>query len=92
MLKLVDIQSSTRKDKKYMALFSDGKTVHFGSLGYEDFTIHEDPSRKEAYIRRHRPRENWENPQTPGALSRWILWNKPSLMKSIQDYRRRFDL
>ena len=92
MLKLVDIQPSTRKDKKLMALFSDGKTVHFGSEGYEDYTTHKDNKRKELYLTRHSPRENWNDPQTPGALSRWVLWNKSSLESSIKDYKKRFNL
>ena len=27
---------------------------------------------------------------TAGALSRWILWNKPSFRESVADYKRRF--
>jgi hypothetical protein len=29
---------------------------------------------------------------TPGALSRWILWNKESLRDSIADNMQRFDM
>ena len=44
------------------------------------------------YINRHRVRENWKDPLTPGALSRWILWNEPSLKASVLDYEKRFNL
>lgn len=91
MLKLLSVQKSTRKDKKYMALFSDGKVVHFGARGYEDFTMHKDPVRRERYLSRH-SRENWEDPQTPGSLSRYILWENPNLQTSIREYKRRFNL
>jgi hypothetical protein len=29
---------------------------------------------------------------TAGALSRWILWNEPTLEDSFKDYLQRFDL
>ena len=91
-LKLVEISPSTRKDKKYMAVFSDGTITHFGSLGYDDYTTHQDPRRKEAYLKRHFPRENWNDPFTAGSLSRWILWNKAILKESVKDYQNRFNL
>jgi len=68
------------------------KTQHFGSFGMSDFTIHKDEERKERYLNRHRKRENWDNPLSAGALSRWILWNKPSLRESIKDFKNRFNL
>ena len=93
----VEIKPSTQKTKKLMAIFYDDngkkiKTVHFGSAGMSDFTIHKDKERKERYLDRHRKRENWNEPMTAGALSRWILWNKPTLKASITDYKKRFKL
>lgn len=84
------IVPSNRKEKKFMAIFDDGKKVHFGATGYSDFTLHRDSARKQRYIARHSKREDWNNPRTAGALSRWVLWNKPSLKASIEDYYRRF--
>lgn len=93
----VEIKPSTQKTKKLMAIFYDDngkkiKTTHFGSAGMSDFTIHKDKERKERYLDRHRKRENWNAPMTAGALSRWILWNKPTLQGSIRDYKKRFKL
>ena len=93
----VEIKPSTQKNKKLMAIFYDDngkkiKTVHFGAKGMSDFTIHKDKERKERYLDRHRKRENWNAPMTAGALSRWILWNKPTLQGSIRDYKKRFKL
>lgn len=77
-----------------MAIFyQDGKkikTTHFGAAGMSDYTKHKDKSRKKRYMNRHRTRENWNNPMTAGALSRWILWNKPTLKASIDDYKKKF--
>jgi hypothetical protein len=91
----VDIKKSTKKGKKFMAVFDcDGKlkTIHFGAEGMSDFTKHKDKKRKARYLKRHAPRENWNNPETAGALSRWILWNKPTLKASISDFKKRFKL
>ena len=94
-LKLVKIARSPKKDKKFRATFErDGrvKNVDFGAKGMSDFTLHKDPARKRNYIARHQARENFNAPDTAGALSRWVLWNKPSLKASIADYKRRFNL
>jgi hypothetical protein len=100
-LSLLSIKRSPRKDKKLVATFctSKGRTkqVHFGARGYQNYggvgrERHMDPERKRRYIERHRSRENWNKPDTAGSLSRWILWNKSSLRKSIADYKRRFRL
>ncbi len=92
---LVSIKKSTNSGKKLMATFKHTttgrtKTTHFGASGYEDFLKHKDPQRKQRYINRHKKRENWNNPMSAGALSLYILWNKPTLKASIADYKRRF--
>jgi len=79
---------------------ADGKVIstHFGASGYGDYPTYykENPelaNRKIAtYIARHSVKENWENPTSAGALSRWVLWNMPTLRSSIADYKRRFRL
>lgn len=90
------VEKGTAKNKKLKAIFYDGdkkiKTVQFGSKGMSDFTIHKDKERKQRYLDRHRKRENWNDPMTAGALSRWILWNKPTLDASIKDFKKRFKL
>jgi hypothetical protein len=77
---------------KYVAVFDDGKHITFGAFGYEDFTQHGDKERKRLYLNRHRKREDWNNPKTAGALSRWILWNKPTLEESINSYIKKFHM
>ena len=94
-MKLLSIKPSTKAGKKYMAVFEGDsgreKTVHFGAAGMEDFTMHKDEERKQRYLNRHKARESWDKPDTPGALSRWILWNKPTFQESVRDYRARFN-
>lgn len=95
-MKLEFLGKSTNPDKKMMAVFVNEngrtKTTHFGAAGMSDFTIHKDEERKKRYILRHKANENFNDPTSAGALSRWILWNLPSLRASIADYKRRFRL
>lgn len=91
------ITPSKVKGKKYTAIFdcpkcNKKKVIHFGAEGMSDFTKHKDEERKERYLKRHRKRENWNDPMTAGALSRWILWNKPSYEESVNDFIERFNL
>ena len=94
-MKKVVIKKSTNSAKKYMAIFyQDGKkikTTHFGAAGMSDYTKHKNKSRKKRYMNRHKATEHWSKPMTAGALSRYILWNKPSLKASISDYKKRFN-
>jgi len=86
-----------------MAVFEDAegkkiKTTHFGQRGASDYTKHGDKERMERYLERHgggfetSTKEDWKDPTTAGSLSRWILWNKPSLSASFADYKKRFGL
>lgn len=81
---------------KWVGVFTeeDGTTkrIPFGAVGYEDLTLSRDRRKKSLYLARHRSRENWNQPQTAGSLSRWILWETPSLQENIRSFRRRFNL
>jgi len=97
-MKLVSIKPSTNSNKKLMATFSNGRTIHFGAKGLKDFTIYSKgdkdvaKQKKDAYIARHKVNENWNDPTTAGALSRWVLWNLPTKEASIADFKKRFNL
>lgn len=102
MRKLLSITKSDKPAKKLMAVFEvDGKqrTIHFGSAPNKDYTIYyktEGKSvadkKKSAYLARHKVNENWNDPTTAGSLSRWVLWNKPTISASISDFKKRFNL
>jgi len=70
-----EFKISTRKDKKYMVKgeFTNNKWVHFGQMGYEDYTHHKDEIRRDKFITR-----NWKwgdrPPNTPSYLSFHVLW------------------
>jgi hypothetical protein len=96
MLRLKTIKKSHRPEKKFDAVFlRDGreKTISFGAAGMSDYTKHKNVTRRARYLKRHSGMgENWSQPDTAGALSRWILWNKPTFAASLADFRRRFKL
>ena len=92
-MRLLRISPATDGVHKYTAVFEDpDRTTHFGAKGYEDYTQHRNELRKANYLKRHAARENWRDPTSAGALSRWILWNKPTLTASIEDFKKRFSL
>lgn len=93
-LRLKTVRKSHKKEKKWDAVFDkDGKEkiVPFGQKGYSDYTKHHDKTRRQRYIDRHSGMgENWRDPATPGALSRYVLWNKKTVRASVSDFKKRF--
>ena len=86
----VEISKSTRAGKKYQAV-SNGKTIVFGDSKYEDFTQHGDPKRRDNYLSRHGS-EDWSrsNIMSPAFMSRWLLWEKPSITAAVANLNRKF--
>jgi len=95
-MRLISITTSSKPEKKLQATFETDsgreKTTHFGQRSASDFTKNHDEARKANYLSRHSATENWNDPTSAGALSRWVLWNKPTLEASKADYKRRFGL
>jgi len=96
-MKLVKVVKSSNPEKKYDAVFeTDGreKKVSFGATGYTDFTKPETTEEtKKRYLTRHQARENWNKPDTAGALSRHLLWGPTkSLESNVQIFKRKFEL
>ena len=83
---------------KYTVMFDDGKKVSFGAIGYGDYPTYvrnkpdEAAEHKQRYLARHRSRENWKDLRSPGALSRYILWDKPTIQESWNMYKARVQL
>ena len=72
MMGLNPVHESSRKDKKYMVF--DGRTmVHFGQMGYEDATKHNDLNRINRFKKRN---WKWQNSPkySPAYLSYNLLW------------------
>ena len=95
-LKLISIKKSPKKDKKYVATFSRNgriKKTHFGAKHYSDYNIHKDKSRRQRYIKRHKSRENWNDPTSAGSLSYHLLWGPTTSFRSnVSKFKRKFHL
>ena len=87
-MKEVILKKSSNSQKKYDAIV-EGKKVSFGASGYSDFTQHKDKDRKDRYIARHKPKQNWNDLKTAGAWAKGILWNKPTITASIKDMEQK---
>jgi hypothetical protein len=72
----VILYRSNKKDKKYMIEDDEGKWIHFGQMGYEDYLHHNDYERMLRYrARATNMKGNWKNnPYSPNNLSINILW------------------
>ena len=72
LMGLNPVHESSRKNKKYMVF--DGRTmVHFGQMGYEDASKHNDIDRINRFKKRN---WKWQNSpkQSPAWLSWFLLW------------------
>ncbi len=100
---LLNVLPSNRKDKRYQAVFclcdkknackgSNHKTVSFGQPGATTFIDGASEEKKAAYIARHKVRENWSDPTSAGALSRFLLWSRRSLGEAVKEFKKKFNL
>ena len=95
-LTLESVGRSPNESKRYRATFlRDGREIHtdFGDPNMSNYTMHQDPERRKRYLMRHKAREDWRDPTSAGALSRWLLWgDSTSLRENIKLFKKRFDL
>ena len=85
------IKRSKNPKKKYDAVVDGDKIISFGASGYSDYTLHKDPARKENYIKRH-SHEDWSRANVLSAawLSRFMLWEKPSLEEAVRNANQKY--
>lgn len=101
-MKLLDIIPAKDKIHKYQAIFLQDsgrkKIVKFGGYGYSSYLDYSKTDgdlakeRRDLYLTRHKKNESWDKPMTAGALSRWILWEEPTLTEAVKKFREKFDL
>jgi hypothetical protein len=88
---------SSNPKKKFMVSFTNPKTnriktIHFGAKGYDDYITSKDQERKDRYLKRHKSNEDWDDLQRPGTWARYLLWNEPTLAKSIKSMQKLFKI
>ena len=99
MISLIGIYPSISKHKKYVALFDLGnnkiKQVNFGSKNSKTYLDHNDPIKRENYIKRHTAlgTEDYNDPLTPASLSIFLLWGKHTdLDMNIKEYKNMYKI
>lgn len=96
-MKLLSIKPSPRANKRFRAVFqlNNSKKIHRDFGQPDAFTFADGATREKraGYLARHGAAgENWEDPTTPAALSRWILWERPNVLQGMKLFQQRFDL
>ena len=96
-MKLLRVERTPNQNKAFKAIFrmDDGKEkrVTFGTSS--NYVLNPDKTKKdrENYLKRHKVREDWNNPLTAGSLSRWILWgDSRNLTENISAFKKKFNL
>lgn len=95
-MKLIKVVPSDVKEKRLSAFFvvdGKGKKVNFGLKGGSTYIDHKDKDKRDAYIARHRVRENFDDPLTAGSLSKWLLWGPhTTLRENLAFFKKKFNL
>lgn len=94
------LHKSDKPEKKYYVELSGDsdrrKRIYFGDANMKDYTLFnalEREDRKRAYLARHKSREDWNNPETPGFWSRHILWgDTPSVQTNLKRTLSKFKI
>lgn len=89
------IEKSTRKEKRFVAIFDNGKKIHFGFKGGSTYIDHKDKEKRKNYRKRHEVNEKkfYNDPYRPATLSRFILWGEATnLNQAIKDYEKKFNV
>jgi len=97
MPKLESITRTPSGPKAFVAKFKmdsgRSKTVRFGTSSNYALNPKKTDADRAAYLARHKVNENWSDPTTAGALSRFILWGQSrSWQANMRSYKRRFKL
>ena len=87
----VVISKSERSDKKMKATINGKKTIHFGHSSYDDFTTHKNSKRRDNYIARTSKQDHSkQNVASPAWMSRFILWEKPTLKGAVESANKKY--
>ena len=97
MVKLLEVKESTNKNKKLMAVYDDGKKIHFGTSSNYVYNKNKTDKDRVNYIKRHSANplemEALTKPRTPATLSMMLLWGRSrSLNANIRDYKKKYNM
>lgn len=88
---ILEVKPSTRKNKRYVAIFKDGTKTHFGLKGGMTYLDHKDKEKRKNYRKRHKKDLDTNDPYRAGYLSFFLLWSDATNLKdAIKEYNKDF--
>ena len=91
-MKEIVLKPSSKLDKKFDAII-DNTNVSFGAKGYDHFTEgHLNEARRQSYVNRHSPDENFNNIITAGFWAYRLLWLKKTYRAAIKEIENKFKI
>jgi len=96
-MKLLEAKREPKNTSEFVAIFlldnGNKKTVRFGTKSNYVSNLDKTKKDRDAYIARHKVNEDFNNPLTRGALSRWLLWGESrSFTKNVNAFKKKFNL
>jgi hypothetical protein len=89
---LVAFHRSPRAGKRYrMVLENPRQVIDFGQEGGFTYVDGATEKAKDAYLSRHKKREDWTKPNA-GSASRWILWDTPDIVTNFEGYLKKMGI
>jgi hypothetical protein len=95
-MKIIQIENSNRKNKRFKVTLDDGQNFHFGLLGANTYLEHHDNRKRDNYRKRHLGNDTEryliENLIPSAALfSYWIIWgDSTDLIRNIEKLNELF--
>lgn len=69
-----DINISRQAKKRFVITFPNGEHIHFGSSDMDNYLIHKDEQRRQAFHSRWMNNPFYNNPSSPLFYSQKLLW------------------
>jgi len=96
-MKIIQIENSNRKNKRFKVTLDDGQIFHFGLLGANTYLEHHDNRKRDNYRKRHRGNDTERYlietlTPSPSLFSYYLLWgDSTDLMRNIDKLNRLWD-
>ncbi len=88
---IVAIRKSDKENKRFLAIFKNGKKTHFGQKGGKTFIDHKDTAKRTAYRARHKRDLLTDDPYRAGFLAYYLLWSQHTNLKdAVKAYNQEF--
>ena len=83
----------TKPQKKFNAIFPDGKIISFGATGYEHYTEgHIEEIRRHNYETRHKAIGDFNHITKPSFWAFRFLWLKKTYREAIRDIESKYNV